>query len=425
MSVNLGLSRISKLLSLLGNPENVYPTIHIAGTNGKGSISTIISSVLTAGGYKTGRFNSPHLIHPHDTTRISEQVVAKEDYDNAREKVTKLVEEHAVQASPFEVQTAVALWLFAEHEVDVAIVECGLGGRLDATNIIPAPLVCVFASVGLDHMEFLGNNILDIAREKAGIIKPGAQVVVAPQVENGVVDVIRERARDVGCNIHLISAPTRDSSQHGSNPVTLWYKQSPIHVDHFPLLGSFQHDNAHTAFKALSLLPETFHIPIAQISQALKDMRWPGRLERVVLPDASLPMYVDGAHNVPAARALANFVHNLRDTLQDHRVAYIVAFTQTKPVMDILQPLIKPNDVVNVVPFSAPEDMPWIKCSEPVHVANQIEATFDGDVLCRCWQSLRECIDSLVADRDRPSLIVLCGSLYLVADLYREYSLPC
>ncbi|KAI8818624.1 Mur ligase [Fimicolochytrium jonesii] len=464
-TIVLGLERIHRLLSLLSHPERSYSVVHVGGTNGKGTVTTLIASVLNAAGYITGRFNSPHLAYPHDGVRIKERVVERETYDAAYSRVAEVDARNEVGASLFELQTATALLLFRDGGVEVAVVEVGLGGRLDATNVFdetggeegtsieqktidakegagislrgePA-LACVFTAIGLDHTDILGDTIEKIAREKGGIIKHGVGgVVIGSQPEAGGVasTVLAEiaNARDVPVQYADDSAVIRLTGEGakagGENMVEFSFGGIKVKT-HFPLLGTFQLSNLATAIKTLEVLRTmksasgvVINIKDDHIRSALSNVRWPGRLEWLTIEGREI--LVDGAHNPQAARELALFVNSQRELRRGRpRVTWIVGFTQGKDFINVLREVLKPGDVLYASEFSKVEGMPWVRCA-PSSVLQEAVAKAFPDVDCRAATSrVHECL-SLLRDEEAGDIVVVCGSLYLVADLYRHNKLP-
>ncbi|MBR8835381.1 MAG: hypothetical protein DSM106950_15475, partial [Stigonema ocellatum SAG 48.90 = DSM 106950] len=206
--VHLGLNRIQKLLTNLGNPHHRVPIIHVAGTNGKGSVCAYLSSVLTEAGYRTGRYTSPHLVDWTERICLNEQPISSEELYQLLLQVQAAISPHEELPTQFEVFTAAAWLYFAQSKVDVAVVEVGLGGRLDATNVCDRPLVTIITSISLDHLETLGSTITAITTEKAGILKPGCPVVVGP-LPPDAQKVVRSRILELKCP-YIIPQPARE-----------------------------------------------------------------------------------------------------------------------------------------------------------------------------------------------------------------------
>ncbi|KPJ67193.1 hypothetical protein AMJ44_07340 [candidate division WOR-1 bacterium DG_54_3] len=282
--INLGLERISYLLEKLGNPHLKFKSIHIAGTNGKGSTAAMAASILKEAGYKVGLYTSPHLFDYTERIKINGKDISKHDFMEGLRRVKKAAEEmrrqkRARKENPtvFEALTAVAFWYFAKKKIDYAVVEVGLGGRLDATNVI-SPLVSIITNIDYEHTEVLGKNLSKIAREKAGIIKPGVPVVTAED-KRKPLKVIRDRCEKRNC--FLIGV--------GPGPT------SPATI----LVGKHQKINAACAISAIRLAG--IWISKAAIRRGLQKVNWPGRIQ-VISKDPRL--IVDGAHNPAGAKAL-------------------------------------------------------------------------------------------------------------------------
>lgn len=306
-STTYDLRRLEVLLARMGAPHLRVPAAHIAGTKGKGSTSSMIASVLTASGYRTGLFTSPHFQTMRERIRVDGEMIPEEDFAFTVEQVRPLVEEVNRQdgwgqLTTFEVLTAVAFGYFAQRDVQYQVLEVGLGGRLDATNVV-LPAVCVITSISLDHTEVLGNTLEKIAAEKAGIIKRGVAVVSASQVP-GVDAVIAETCRQSDAPLIRVGA---DVLWHGGDFDSRWQEVTVAgrqgeHCFRIPLLGEHQLENAACAVAALEVLVERgARIGEQQIAAGMSRVQWPGRLQ--VLRE--LPWVVcDGAHNADSAAKL-------------------------------------------------------------------------------------------------------------------------
>ncbi|KAI9312507.1 Mur ligase [Dichotomocladium elegans] len=403
--MDLGLERIEALLCSLGNPQDEFKVIHVAGTNGKGSVCAYIASVLQVTGVTVGRFNSPHFLEPRDSIDINGAAVSEQVYEDACARVRSVNEQYQHGASNFELLVASALLLFREHNVEWIVMEVGLGGTLDATNVFCQPQMTIITAIGWDHAAILGGSIAAIAAAKAGIMKSNCPAVIAPQESEEALGVLKSVATEVGAPYQLA-------------PSAAWVPGRTI-VYPVPLRGDFQRANSATAVIALMWLRERGELAFsdAQLQQGMATTRWPGRLDEVhapVLKKGNRPLptvLVDGAHNPPAVSALSHYV---RDAEQDRPVTWIVGITQGKEIDEMLSTLLRSQDTLLAVPFSQPKDMPWIHCIDPQEIRDHA-AKIVSDA--RAFDTLD---DALLALPSAPApQIVLCGSLYLVADFYR------
>ena len=267
-----GLGRMRQAMTLLGNPEQSFPTIHVTGTNGKGSTIAFMRQLFAGHGRKTGSFTSPHMISIHDRICINGQPIAPADFIRLGQEVQKMEQELLKshdQLSYFEILTLIAFLYFKEQEVDIALIEVGIGGLLDTTNVITGD-IAVISSVGLDHQETLGRSLTAIAEQKAGIFKPGRPAVIGP-LSNSTVTLSN---RKLG------------------------------------LKGGYQEENAALALQVFLLFmrQQGWEIDSARIRTALQETRWAGRLE-----EASPGIYLDGAHNLPALERLVEFIQSQND----------------------------------------------------------------------------------------------------------------
>ncbi|KAG0085912.1 hypothetical protein BGZ93_005966 [Podila epicladia] len=477
--MDLGLERITRLLASLTPPSSSsssdkpphlqIPIVHVAGTNGKGSICAYIASVLQASGYRVGRYNSPHLITPRDTIQINGQAISQADYDRATEVVRQADAAQKLEATSFELLTAAAFYWFAyghrhldEHDnssagpVDVAVIEVGVGGRLDATNIVPRPEVTVIASIGMDHAGLLGNTIEEVAFEKAGIIKAGVEAVVAPQREGATVyNVIEDRAVAVQAS-RIIRAkaahwtPKDDSTSSITAVTGQWATLEDGFQVWIPLLGDFQLENVATAVVAIRVMQQSGRwnrITDLSIQQGIKSTDWPGRLQWIEPPTAPARvrgrMLIDGAHNPAAASALRAYVDEYLGSVVKQnkgkgdtttpRTHWIMAFTRGKDIEEMFEILFSPpttgrpecRDTFSAVEFSVPEGMPWVSPIGSEEVCARLEAlqAKRGGGSKMVARGFGTDLDGALAwvgsQRGEADVVVLCGSLYLVADLFR------
>ncbi|KAG0241660.1 hypothetical protein BGX31_000963 [Mortierella sp. GBA43] len=390
--------------------------------------------------------------------------------DLGLERVTLLLEALApndssdteldLRATSFELLTAAAFYWFAygrgEDGVDIAVIEVGVGGRLDATNVMPCPKVCVIASIGMDHGALLGNTIEQVAFEKAGIIKPGVPVVIAPQAEGQrVYKVLEDKAASVDLESNQIikvkAAHWIDNTQDPPAQETSighWAALEDGFKFWIPLLGDFQLENAATAIAAIHVLRAQENdslwarkINNDTIVQGIRDTVWPGRLQWIEQADAPQDvggrMLVDGAHNPPAAIALRKFVDDQIAMTNDHpRIHWIMAFTKGKDIEEMFDILFpnqprqgsRDSDTFSAVEFSPPEGMPWVSpipaqevCDRLRLQQERLHAQENDRLVIRGFgNELQAALKWVGTERKGDDIVVLCGSLYLVADLLRS-----
>ncbi|CAG8732305.1 14238_t:CDS:1, partial [Racocetra fulgida] len=421
-SINLGLTRIYSLLDLLDKPYQRLSVVHIAGTNGKGSISAYIDQIIMKSGFKTARFNSPHLIEPYDSIRINGQPIQKNDYDKTYNFINAVNSNNNIGASLFELLTATAIWWFDFQKVDLAIIEVGLGGRLDATNVFESPNLSIITSIGMDHMNFLGNNIEAISKEKAGIMKTGCKVVIAPQIEQVAENTLKKYSEDIGCShVVFVKPATWKSEMVGLASMELLNK---TYFELFiPLKGDFQLENAATAVLAIDLLRKTESkfstITNDHIKNGIACTQWPGRLQwvdisNIIKSSKTLQVLVDGAHNPPAAKALRTYVDKQlqlqnKEVTKTCKVCWIFAATEGKDISKILELLMRNGDSLFAVSFTNVEGMPWVKSYDPQVILDCVNS-FEQKVNSKAVENLGEALSQAFAGYEKQyQIVVLCG----------------
>lgn len=327
----LGLGRMGRLLHRMGDPHLKVPYIHVAGTNGKGSTTTMIASALTAGGFKTGKFISPFILEFRERMQIDGEMIPEETLAALATRLRPIAEEFKAAGDPpteFELVTVLGLTWFAEAGCDIAVLEVGLGGRLDATNIIPPPLVAVITRIDYDHTAILGDTLAAIAGEKCGILKRGSTVICYPDQEEEALAVIRRRAKEEDDPLIL---PDRTALSVLSADLTgshILYRNQEIFI---PLPGPHQVLNTITAVEALNALSSSrFALPPSAIAAGIAAARFPARLE---LLRQSPPVLVDGAHNPNGGRALCEALK----ALDLHDLTAVVGMLRDKDCLPVLR----------------------------------------------------------------------------------------
>ena len=290
-----GLERTQALLAALGNPEQNLRFVHITGTNGKGSTAAMTASILTQAGLRTGLYTSPHLYQFCERMQVDGVPISDEDLGRLTQQVLEAAERMADPPTEFELMTAVGMAYFLEQNCDIVVLEVGLGGRLDSTNVIPAPEAAVITNIGLEHTKELGDTLAQIAGEKAGILKPGCRCVLYAQGDEAS-QVIQAVCRDEGIPLRETAPEQLEVLSSGLEGQTFRYRgRGPYHIQ---LLGSYQLSNAITALDTVQALREAgWAIPEEAVLRGLSQARWPGRLELVRrTPD----FIIDGGHNPSA-----------------------------------------------------------------------------------------------------------------------------
>lgn len=316
-----GLERITELLEKLGNPQNGMKFIHIAGTNGKGSCAAMTASVLKAAGYKTGLFTSPYLYRFNERMQINGKQI-DDDVLAADVSLVKIAADAmADHPTEFELMTAAAMVWFKEQNCDIVVLEVGLGGRLDATNVIKAPEACVIMNIGLDHTAVLGNTVEQIAEEKAGIIKPGADCVLYQQSQS-VTEIVRERCDEVGARLHVADFSELHSEFDSLFGQSFTYRGE---VYALPLLGANQLRNAAVVLELVEVLRRRgWALDQSDVEHGLYAVSWPGRFELV---NDEPCFIVDGGHNPQCAQTVAD---NLARYFPGRRITLLVGVLADK-----------------------------------------------------------------------------------------------
>ncbi|QTA82895.1 Dihydrofolate synthase/folylpolyglutamate synthase [Desulfonema limicola] len=325
--IKLGLETIGNILSSIGNPHKKLKTIHIAGTNGKGSVASALSTILSLAGYKTGLYTSPHLVHFNERICINNIPVSDDDIVEAYDAV-KNVPDGEREPTFFEAATAMAFYTFAKHNVQWAVIETGMGGRLDATNII-SPNLSIITNISLEHQEYLGDTIAMIAREKGGIIKQGIPVITGDKQED-VISILKDIAGRLNAPFYSIGNDFNIDDKFTYSGINNTWDNIKT-----GLAGKHQIENAALVLAACEVLNlKDTAIDHEKIRQGLIDNHWPGRLEIV---SRSPLVIIDGAHNLAAAKKLGIY---LSEELQNFEITLIIGILADKPYKDILQYLL-------------------------------------------------------------------------------------
>jgi dihydrofolate synthase / folylpolyglutamate synthase len=405
--MHLGLHRTRAMMQALGNPQDTYPSIHIAGTNGKGSVAAMSESILRHSGLVTGLYTSPHLVRVEERIRINSRQVSPRSFSALatciRDTEAMLISDRVLDRplTTFEFLTCCAFLHFAREKVDIAVLEVGLGGKLDATNIVH-PLVSVITGISLDHQNYLGNTLTEIAGEKAGIIKEGvpaisgcnnpapqrvirkqAKTTRAPLLEASQVSTVRNKRELHGCYLFDLRTPCRE------------YKKL-----HLSLAGEHQILNATLAVMAIETL-KSFPIKVSDIRRGLAATRWPGRLDEYQSRRRTL---LDGAHNPEGARLLGDYLRKRKEPA----IHFVFGAVRDKDIHEIGAAIFPLATRIHLTPLvntrsSDPEDI------ASMHERFRSRMTIHADMREALYSAWKECPPA--------GLVVVTGSLYLVGEL--------
>ncbi len=421
---DLSLDRITRLLAALGNPQDrLPPIIHVAGTNGKGSATAFSRAILEAAGYSVHVHTSPHLVNWHERYRlgvkggkgalVSDPVLAdavrRVAAANAGQKVTV-----------FELLTAVTFLLFAEHPADVAIIEVGLGGRYDATNVIARAACSVIMPISLDHQAYLGDRVELIAAEKAGIMKRGCPVVIGHQEEDGARDVLVETAERLGCPTSVYG---QDFMAHEEFGRLIYQDECGLADLPLPRLpGRHQYANAAAAIRAVRAAG--FDVPEAAIEKGLASVEWPGRLQRLAggklshHGPAGAEIWVDGGHNPGAGQVIAEAMAGFEER-EPRPLFLIIGMINTKEPVGYFQAFLDLAEQVFTVPIHGSD-----AGLDPVALAaDAASAGFEANATSSVAEALGLIAELTEEDPVSPRILI-GGSLYLVGDVLAENGTP-
>lgn len=403
----LGLERIRKLMELLGNPQKKLKFVHVAGTNGKGSTVAFMGSVLTQAGYKVGIYTSPGLHRFNDRIRIGTRDIEDERLAEIISRIRRRVEEMTDMGlqSPteFEIITALALVYFHEEDCDLVLLEVGLGGRLDSTNVIEAPMVSVITTIDYDHMDILGNTLGEIAGEKAGILKSGTELILYPQVEEAEI-VILKKADELGIPVHKVSFSHVRYLDHDD------YVQRFM-LDHeeykITILGEHQVRNAVVAMEALNALDsQGMRIPHDALKRGLLMAKWPGRFEIL----SHTPMFVvDGAHNLQGVTILND---NLEKYFPGRKVIFIMGVLADKNYLEMVLEVMPLAKSFIAVPVNSPRALSQEALRQVIE---------DEGMEALSADSISEGINTALSLAQGEDVICAFGSLYYVPEVREHF----
>lgn len=406
------LIRFRELLTRLGKPQSRYPVIHIVGTKGKGSTGALIASVLHQAGYKVGLFTSPHLVTVRERIRIGQRMISKREFARIISIIRNQPKNirtgnHRAFRTVFEHLTALALVAFSRQSVDIAVLEAGLGGKLDST-VVTDPILTVTTPVGLDHQAILGDTIAEIAADKACAIKPSIPVVTAPQDSEAMREIVKQSEKrrapltiaPGSLEFQILKPGISSSTFQASRD---WMPDAELKVG---LAGEFQLENVSTAISAVEYLKASgFVISREALQKGLSRVRFEGRLQ--VLP-ANVPIFLDGAHNTMAIRVIVQTLHNL---IRKRRFRVVFSAMKNKPVGQMLDYLQDSTVSFYLAPLQFPKSLNREMLEElslRLLVPSQV------------FRNVPEAYDTALRDVQTNEAILVTGSLYLVGEVLRH-----
>ncbi len=404
----LTLEPLREMLRRLGNPQDKLSFVHIAGTNGKGSILAYVSTILFKAKYRVGRYVSPTIFGYRERIQVNGVSISREDLTRLTEKVERvgaqMLSEGLRHPTMFEAETAVAFLYFLEQGCEIVVLEAGMGGRTDATNVIQNTLVAVLASISMDHMGFLGDTLFEIAENKAEIIKPGCMVVSVKQMEEAERAVI-ERSKKVGCSVVVADADAAVHRKRGLFQQTFDYKeQESVEI---ALSGEYQFINAVAALEVVEALRKKgYQIPEEAVRSGLKETVWKGRFTVVAREPYVI---VDGAHNRDAAKRLRETIEQY---LSDKRLIYIMGVLADKEYERVIEETVSfASEIVTVMTPDNERALPAEKLAEAVakyHVPVQAA------------ESIADAVERAYALARKEDVILAFGSLSYLGELIRQ-----
>ena len=404
---NYGLERTYKLLEHLGNPERDLKLIHIAGTNGKGSTTSMITEILMGEGYKVGMYTSPFIEEFEERIQINRNNIPKESLailmDEIKVAVDKVIEAGYNHPTEFEIITVLMLLYFKKENIDFGVIEVGLGGTLDSTNVIK-PIIQVITSISFDHTNLLGNTLEKIAREKAGIIKKGIPTVIYPQQEE-VLKVIKNKCFEMDSELYIANNENLkfENIVNLDKPYQLLKYNNEIDIL-LPLLGEHQIINLSVAMQAIEVLnnKNIIDISIANIVKSIKNVSWKGRLE--VLSNNPY-VVIDGAHNIQGIKTLSR---NIKKYFKYENLYLILGILADKDVDEMIK-VITPmaQKIYAVTPNSIRAELADDLRSEVIKY----------NINCKAYDDYEEAYIKALSDADRNDLILASGSLYMIGDM--------
>jgi dihydrofolate synthase/folylpolyglutamate synthase len=411
--VNLGLDRIRGLLDRLGNPQNQVPIVHVAGTNGKGSVCAYLTRVFQEAEYRVGCYTSPHLVSWCERIQLQGHFIEPTALRQVLQETIAAIDPEQPTPTLFEVFTA-ATWLyFAQASVDIAVMEVGLGGRLDATNVTDQALATVITSISREHWQVLGDTLAKIATEKAGILKPHCPAIVGP-LPSEAKTVVADRVQALACPVTWVSPAELMPPGHSFPTQTLEWQGRSYSIQ---LQGEVQRINSALAIATVECLQQQgWNISEEALQRGMAQATWPGRLQWTTWNDR--PLLLDGAHNPAAALALRTYLDQAPFRRSPDPITWIMGMLSTKDHMDIFQALLRENDRLHLVP------VPGHSSADPSELA-ALARSLIPLTQCEVYGDLFEALTAVYPEQlNNASTVspctVLCGSLYLLGYFFEH-----
>ena len=404
----LGLDNMRELLGRLGNPQDDLKFIHISGTNGKGSALSYMSTILSGAGFRTGRYISPTLYAYRDRIQVDGVMIDRESLAAlvtvVKEAVDAMEAENKGNPTVFEVETALSFLYFKEQKCDIVVLETGLGGTLDATNVVKTTVMEMISSIGMDHMEFLGGTLQEIAENKAGIIKPHTWVVSAEQ-DPKAAEVIKRVCREKDCKLSVVDPDAFQDVHYGYEKQTFTYKNwKDVEIT---LAGTYQVTNAALALEAVEALRKLgYSLTEEQVRKGMKAAFWRGRFSVI---HKNPVVVIDGAHNPAAAKVLKDSLETYFQGKNLHFIMGVFADKDYQSVIEMTAPLAK--HIITIETPGNPRALSAVKLKEAVEKVNpSVEAA----------GSIREAVEKSMKNTQKDDVIAAFGSLSFLGELDRE-----
>ncbi len=386
--INLGLERSLAMAELTGNPQEQYQIIHIAGTNGKGSVAAVIANILKYSGYKTGLYTSPHLVDYTERIKINGEDISQADFEKYINEICTTAEENEIDLTEFEILTAAAYKYFADNNVDIAVIETGLGGRFDATNIIKKPLVSIITSISFDHTDRLGKSIEQIAKEKSGIIKKGCSVIIS--ADNKGYKTVKREAEALFAKLITVKNDAEIIFENGINYVKINGNKYP-----FALFGMYQKDNIILALEAVKQIKG---VSDKAVQKGLETVRWPARFEYF----KSKNLIIDGAHNPDGALQLRK---SLDFCFRNQKRIFIYSSLKTKEYTKIADILFEDNDIVYYYEFKHQDALSFEEYQRTINRKINLKLIKEDE------------LENIIR---QDCLKIVTGSLYMIGQIYND-----